>query len=500
MVFDTKTCLSYLANPKFFDTNYKKINTTISEYLVDDDNNPLLVSVRSGAPVSMPGMMDSILNVGIDDETYPKLCSIYGKEMINECVFSFMHQFCSSKLGLEIKFPKNLMKALDKFAEILIKNDISCNRKNDFPLNKEAQVKLCVEAVFDSWNSPRAIAWRNEKKFSHDMGTAATIQKMVFGNKNENSLTTVIFSRDCISGDKNIMGEYLVKAQGEDLVSGRRTPLPIQELKTTMPDIYKQIEYIAKVLEVEKKAIQDLEITVEDGNVYLLQMRNAVVSPEAQLALAKELNLNLLDVVQPKNLIGDVKVDTNQEPEFKGLAASPGLISGIIVKDEKDVQKFKNSGKPLIFFSNQALPEHAPIMIATDAFITEFGGATSHAAILARSMGKPCVVGIGKQSIKTGDILTIDAINGKIWKGELSIILNQKDAINLSEKLLKENNVTYNKKEILTTPVSLNSWTTELSKFNIIEKVDKKNKMFLNIAQKAALALKLEHNKTHKIK
>lgn len=497
MVFDTETCLSYLANKKNFQKEYKTVNRQISKYLVDEQNLPILVSVRSGAPISMPGMMDSILNVGIDDNTYPKLCSIYGKTMINECVTSFMHQFCSSKLGLDIKFPKNIDKALDKFTEILIKNDIPCDRRNLFPLNKEAQIKLSVEAVFDSWNSPRAIAWRNEKNIPHDMGTAATVQKMVFGNKNENSLTCVIFSRDCITGKPEIMGEYLMQAQGEDLVSGKKTPLPIKDLMNTHPEVYKQIEYIAKTLEEEKKAIQDIEITVEDNKVYVLQMRNAVVSPEAQLSLAKELNLSLLETVHPKNLVGEMKIDTQLNPDYKGLAASPGLISGIVVKNLDDVEKYKSKNKPLIFFSNQALPEHAPIMIATDAFVTEFGGSTSHAAILARSMGKPCVVGIGKESIKSGVVMTLDAINGYIWKKELPIVINQDNAIELSEKVLKEKKVVITE-ETRPTSFVLDNWTTSLSNFEIKETKNKKHSMFLNIAQKAALSLKMEHHKKMK--
>lgn len=499
LVFDTHTCMSYLSNSKYFHKSYQRINKQISDYLVDNNNKPLLVSVRSGAPVSMPGMMDSILNVGIDDSTYPQLCKIHTKKVINDCVMSFIHQFCASKLNLDIQFPENLHKALDKFAETLIKNDIDCDRRNLFPLSKESQVKLCVEAVFDSWNSPRAIAWRNEKNIAHDIGTAATVQQMVFGNRNDNSLTSVIFSRDCITGKPEIMGEYLIKAQGEDLVSGKRTPLPISNLQTINPKIYKEIEYIAKVLEEDKKAIQDLEITVENGKVYVLQMRNAVVSPEAQISLAKELDLNLLDIIQPENLIGDIIVDTIEEPIFNGLAASPGLISGIIVKNQFDIEQYKNSEKPLIFFSNQALPDHAPIMIATDAFITEFGGSTSHAAILARSMGKPCVVGIGKQEIESGTTITMDAMNGKIWLGELAISINQDKAIALSHKILKEEKIIL-EEDCLTSQFNIQSWVSGLSKLNILENnKDNKHVMFLNLAQKTALALKMENTKKNRV-
>lgn len=494
MVFDTNTCISYLNNNNFFKKEYNKEQQKIDNFLINENKEPILISIRSGASISMPGMMDTILNVGIDDKTYPILIEKYSKKMIDECAISFMNQFCSSKFNLEVKFPKNIEKALDKFAEILIKKDITCSRRNLFPLSKEQQIKYCVENVFNSWNSDRAIAWRNEKNISHDMGTATILQEMVFGNKNKDSFTAVIFSRNCINGNIEIMGEYLENAQGEDLVSGKRTPKKIEELKNQNPRLFKEIEYIAKTLEIEKKYIQDIELTVEDGKVYVLQMRNAVVSPEAQIKIAKEFNTNLLDAINVKNLISEIKVKTEIEPSFVGLAASPGIISGIVVKNESDILKYKTLNKPLLFFSKQALPEHAPIMIKTDAFITQEGGSTSHAAILARSMEKPCIVNIGKKEINSGELITLDAINGKIWLGEMEIIKEEKQAIELSQEIVEKNKIDLN--NIKEEKFKLKSWITDLSVIKILENSKTTNlKNFLSLAQKTAIALKLEHDK-----
>lgn len=504
LVFDTQTCLSYLQDKKHFTKSFKACVPHFNDYLKDEDGSPILVSVRSGAPISMPGMMDSILNVGIDDKTYPALVEKYGKTVIHECVINFMKQFCSSRLGLEVHFPKTLNLALDKFTHILIKNDIPCERRNLFPLSVDKQIEFSVEAVFDSWNSPRAVAWRQEKHIDHNMGTAATIQKMVFGNRNEKSLTCVIFSRDCITGKPEMMGEYLIKAQGDDLVSGRRTPVNIQDLKHVNPAVFEQIEAISKKLEQKHKAIQDIEITVENNEVFVLQKRNAVVSPDAQIALAKEMNLKLIDHVQLPQVMGTLTVETQEKPQFTGLSANPGIISGVVVKSETDVKKYASLNKPLVFMADQALPEHAPIMIATEAFITQSGGATSHAAILARSMNKPCVVGLGKMNFQAGQTVTIDAYSGSVWKGEQPIVQKQEQAKQLAEAILEEKKVVWNNCSDNKTnknngdsgfhKIALNSWITSLSQNKILDEKSK-FKSFISLSQQAAAVVLKEHNK-----
>lgn len=496
IVFDTQTCLSYLQKPAHFNKEFKSNSAYFSNYLKDEtDGSPILVSVRSGAPISMPGMMDSILNVGIDENTYIPLVEKYGKKMIHECAISFMKQFCSSKLNLDVSFPKKLDKALDLFAITLIKNDIPCDRKNRFPLTAQEQVRLSSHAVFDSWNSPRAIAWRTEKDIDHTMGTAATVQQMVFGNKNNNSLTCVIFSRDCITGKPEMMGEYLSHAQGEDLVSGRKTPMNITQLKETHPAIYNEIETIAVTLEKQHKAIQDIEITVEDGKVYVLQKRNAVVSSQAQLALAKEMGLDLIHHVAITDILSSIKVDTDITPTYKGLSANPGIISGIVVKSEADVKKYQSSKENLIFCADQAVPEHAPIMIATNAFITQSGGATSHAAILARSMNKPCIVGLGKLDLASGQKITLDANLGLVWNEVMPVKEVQEEAEALSNQLLKEKKVEMTSED---NPqffqFKIASWMANLTQAKEITS-EKKFTNFLSLAQKAAVVLVKEQHK-----
>lgn len=487
MVFDTKTCMSYLSNKKHFNNEMKKYKESFLNYLKDEDNTPILVSVRSGAPISMPGMMDTILNVGIDDTTYDDLVKKYGKTMIDECAVTFMKSFCSSKLGLDIKFPKNLNKATDLFASILIKNDIPCDRKNHFPLDIFQQIKCSTEAVFDSWNSERAIAWRKEKGIDSQMGTATTIQKMVFGNKNENSFTSVIFSRDCISGKKGILGEYLVKAQGEELVSGKATPLPIQNLQKENPSVYSQIVHIAEKLEKKHKAVQDIEITVEDNKVYVLQKRNAVISKEAQVLLADEMNLNILDHIHPEVLINSTKVDTKEKPICSGLSANTGILTGVVVKNEKDIEKYP--GKNLIFFAEQSLPEHVNTMIKTQAFITQNGGATCHAAILARSINKPCIVGVGNIKLNVGDVLTIDANQGKIWKGELPIVSEKNKVEKLANAILKKQKLDV--RDIKFQDVKIESWYYKFANNQVKTKTNMKK--FLSIAQQTALLVIKNH-------
>jgi phosphohistidine swiveling domain-containing protein len=487
MVFDTKTCISYLANKKHFRQEMKRYKDAFLNYLQDEDNTPILVSVRSGAPISMPGMMDTILNVGIDDTTYDALVNKYDKKMIDECAITFMKSFCSSKLGLDIKFPKTLSKATDLFATILIKNDIPCNRKNNFPLDIFQQIQYSTEAVFDSWNSERAIAWRKEKGIDSKMGTATTIQKMVFGNKNENSFTSVIFSRDCITGKKGILGEYLIKAQGEELVSGKETPLPIQNLQKTHPDVYQKIVSISEALEKKHQAVQDIEITVEDNKVYVLQKRNAVISKEAQILLAKEMKLNILDNIHPEVLLNSSKVQTKEEPVCSGLSANTGILTGVVVKNEKDIQKYQ--GKNMIFFAEQSLPEHVNTMIKTQAFITKNGGSTCHAAILARSINKPCIVGIGKTEFQSGDILTIDANQGKIWKGELPIISESDKIKKLANVILKTKKIDI--KNIQFQDVKIESWYYKFANDKI--KTKPQMKRFLSIAQQAALVVIKDH-------
>lgn len=489
MVFDTSTCLSYLSDKNYFRNQYSLNLATFMSYLTDKDGSPNLVSVRSGAPISMPGMMDTILNVGIDDSTYPKLIDKYGQQVIDECALSFMHQFCSSKLNIHLSLGKNLQQAVDKFTMLLIKNDIPCNRRSFFPLTASEQLQYCVETVFDSWNSPRAVSWRQEKNIPYNMGTSATIQKMVFGNLNNNSMTCVLFSRNCINGDNKLIGEYLIQAQGDDLVSGKKTPINIDNLKKNNPKLYNELFNIAKKLENHHKSIQDIEITVEDGKIYVLQKRNAVISEMAKIKLAEEFKLTSHEIFGVNHIFGNPTVDTDKKPEYTGLSANPGVIQGIVVKNEKDILKYSFSNKPLIFLADQALPEHAPIMIKTDAFITQSGGATSHAAIIARSMNKPCIVGLGKVSIKSGEELTLDSTNGYVWREHLPINNNQQASKDIASKIIEDNRLKTVNHDFI--DFSVTSWNSSFSTSKQIN--EKKYDSFLSLSQKSAISFLLNH-------
>lgn len=504
LVLDTQTCMSYLKNSDYFNVNFSNRRDLFEKYLQDDKGNSKMVSIRSGAPKSMPGMMDTILNVGIDDSSYDELVKQYGKRTIDECVFKFMTQFCESTLDQKIYFPKNLDKALDKFASILITNNMPCDRRARFPLDKVTQIELSIKAVFNSWKSPRAQAWRAQNNIDYAMGTAAIVQQMVLGNLNDNSLTGVVFSRDCISGSPGMIGEYLPCAQGEDVVSGSKTPYPLKDLKKYNPTIYSQLQSICTKLEETFNCIQDIEFTVEDGKLYILQHREAVCSEQAKAQLIKNLGGNLTKNIDLNILQTNLFVTTQDKPDHKGLSASPGVIQGILVQHEKDIEKFqsiyennKNPHFGWIFYSKLAQPHHAPMLIKTDAFLTQEGGNTSHAAILSRSLKKPCVVAIGDSALKTGDLVTLNAYTGEVWKGLKPIVEDNKFASFMAKTVLKEahiddKNLDVEKiNQIKDEMAKKISWMQILPKAKMVKHIEK-NK-FLNIHQKAAMLIVKQH-------
>lgn len=412
-------------------TLHKQMNG-INGFNTDKDGNPVMVSIRSGAPVSMPGMMDTILNVGIDDSNYQYFSQKLGKATTDECAIRFMKLFTKSYFNKEYKWPTNIDLANKRFKKMLNKFGIKTSN-GDFPLTKEKQIALSLEAVFQSWNSDRAVAYREHHKIDHDMGTAAIMQHMVLGNLNDKSCTGVMFSRDCINGNKGIIGEFLVCGQGEEVVSGEITPQNIKEMNKWNPFIYKELTEIATRLEEKTGQIQDIEFTVENGQLYILQCRTAVSSPNAKIQLLHEkLNKNkitfneFLTHIDHTALLPDNIVNTKDKAEFNGMSASPGVIKGICIKNERDIEKYtkktKDENLKFILISEETKPEHAPIMIKSDAFLTQKGGFTSHAAILARSWNKPCIVGCeSSKSLKVGDVVTMDAKTGQVWLGAKDI-------------------------------------------------------------------------------
>lgn len=463
-VFDTLSCLSYLQKPEKFIQIFNQEFKSLS-HIFGNFENPFLVSVRSGAPVSMPGMMDTILNVGIDDSNYQELCDKYGIEVIKKCSLDFMESFLKSyNIHLSLNFEKSLEYNLETFREQVKLLNIKDSPKSVFPLNKQTQLQICIEKVFSSWNSDRATQWRNENNISHNLGTACIIQQMVLGNLNNNSLTGVIFSSDCITGQDNIIGEYLINEQGESIVGGEKTPLSLEQLKIDFPKIYHELHYISKLLENKHNEIKDIEFTVENGELFILQQRKAVLSPQAKIKLYENkspfVTLKEVQSIQETDF-----VSTNAKPFLCGKPAQAGVLHGIIIHHEDDKIKYQHiyennfqqnsSNFGWILSTEKANPEHLNILLKSDGFITKTGGNTCHAAIIARSLNKPCIVGVGTHNLQPGDIVTIDATNGIIW-----------NSIQPIEKKTLSTKYTYNKS------LYPNSWIEDLS---IMKKVKNNN-------------------------
>ena len=432
-----------------------------------DSTNPLLVSVRSGAAISMPGMMDTVLNLGLNDETIQGLI-----EQTQDIRFAydayrrFVQMYCSIVLGLDKKLFDEVFESTkqemgaqtdldldaDALKNIVVKYKEICKNEtgNDFPDDPVEQLEKAIAAVFRSWETPRSITYRKEYKITSDIadGTAVNVVTMVFGNIGENSGTGVAFTRDPGTGENVFYGEFLQTAQGEDVVAGVRTPRPIAELNEVMPDIYQQLEEVRGILEKHYREIQDIEFTVERGQLYILQTRNGKMNAQAMIKtsldlfneglITKEetvarLDPNQLEQLFHRRIDPKVKVDSIA----KGIAASPGVASGFIVFDadeaEKQAKEFK---KKVIMVREETKPDDVHGFFAAQGILTSRGGKTSHAAVVARGLGKPCVVGVeslkidykkkvfttGEVTAKEGDMITIDGTRGLVMLGEFPTI------------------------------------------------------------------------------
>ena len=426
--------------------------------------NPLLVSVRSGARVSMPGMMDTILNLGLNDETVVALAKLTGNDRFAADAYRrFMAMFGTVVLGIpKDEFDRVVEEAkqkagvasdpqLDacKWKEVIaqFREIVRVHTHKPFPQDVDEQLELAIEAVFDSWNSKRAIDYRRFNKISDDWGTAVSVVAMVFGNLGEDSGTGVAFTRDPNTGEKHLFGEYLRNAQGEDVVAGTRTPMTIEELRTQQPDVYAQFVTIAGQLELHYRDMQDLEFTVERGKLWMLQTRSAKRSAEAAVKIALDLvNEGLLTKdealrrVEAGSLdqLFHARIDPAQKYAIAGtgLNASPGAATGQIVFDADVAAERGRAGDAVILVRVETAPDDVHGMIAARGVLTSRGGATSHAAVVARGMGKPCVAGfdkmvvdkraktvrIGDQVLRENDWLTIDGTTGHVIIGQLTLI------------------------------------------------------------------------------
>ncbi len=467
----TEACLRFYEQGKRFpDSLHGQVESAMHELEArtgkrfGHEADPLLVSVRSGARVSMPGMMDTILNLGLNDSTVEGLARLTGNERFAwDAYRRFIMMFSSVVLGLEKELFEERIE--DRKRELGVRTDpeldaaswkalvgtfrdiVRDHAGREFPQNVNEQLQLAIEAVFDSWNSKRAIDYRRFNKIPDDWGTAVSVVQMVFGNMGEDSGTGVAFTRDPNTGDRELFGEYLANAQGEDVVAGIRTPQKISDLKRAQPEIYAQFEDIARKLEAHYKDMQDLEFTVERGKLFMLQTRNGKRSAEAAVKIA--LDLVREGAIDQRTAVGRVsaesldqlfhaRVDKNQHFEVacKGLNASPGAATGQVVFTADDAVTWKEEGKDTILVRVETTPDDVHGMIAARGVLTAKGGATSHAAVVARGMGKPCVTGcealevdrrnkavtIGDKTLHEGDWLTIDGSTGNVIAGKLELI------------------------------------------------------------------------------
>ena len=394
--------------------------------------NPLLVSVRSGAVISMPGMMDTILNLGLNDNTVVGLAKATENERFAyDSYRRFIQMF--SDVAMEVpkykfesvldryketngfKFDTELttdhLKAIVEEFKAIYKKEV----KEDFPQEPKKQLMLAVEAVFRSWNNPRAIVYRKLNDIPNNLGTAVNVQSMVFGNMGDNSGTGVAFTRDPATGENKLLGEYLINAQGEDVVAGIRTPQKIATLENIMPDIYKQFVETADKLEKHYRDMQDIEFTIERGKLFLLQTRNGKRTAKSAINVAVDLvQEGLITKEEAIMRIEPNQLDQLLHPKFedkslkeaevlaKGLPASPGAASGKIYFSAEDVVEASKDGTETILVRQETSPEDIEGMVSAQGILTARGGMTSHAAVVARGMGKCCVAGCGE--IKVSEV------------------------------------------------------------------------------------------------
>lgn len=421
--------------------------------------NPLLLSVRSGARASMPGMMDTILNLGLNDEAVEGLATKTGNpRFAYDSYRRFIQMFADVAMDVEKRLFENILDEVKekkgyKFDTELTADDLKelvtlfkelykKEKGEEFPTDPFTQLVAAVEAVFRSWENPRAIVYRRLNDIPSSWGTAVNVQSMVFGNMGENSGTGVAFTRNPSTGEKLIYGEYLINAQGEDVVAGIRTPLPISKLQEDLPECYKEFMEIANKLEKHYKDMQDMEFTIEQGKLYFLQTRNGKRTAQAALRIAVELvEEGLLTKEEAVLKVDPKQLDSLLHPTFdieeikktkviaKGLPASPGAGCGKVYFTADDAKNAHGRGEKVVLVRLETSPEDIEGMIAAEGILTVRGGMTSHAAVVARGMGTCCVAGCGEikinESVKSfevdgkvfheGDYISIDGSTGNIY-------------------------------------------------------------------------------------
>ena len=467
----TEACTQYYEDGRKI---YDEIMGQTMEYVAEmeringkkfgDLKNPLLVSVRSGARASMPGMMDTILNLGLNDEVVAAMIAgnpdpkferfVYDSyrrfiQMFSDVVMEVGKKYFEQLID-EMKEKKGVKYDVDLTAADLkelatqFKAEYKKQLGTDFPSDPVEQLKLAIEAVFRSWDNPRANVYRRDNDIPYSWGTAVNVMPMVFGNLNDNSGTGVAFTRDPATGEKKLMGEFLFNAQGEDVVAGVRTPMPIAQMADKFPEAYDEFVKVCGILEDHYRDMQDMEFTVENGKLYMLQCRNGKRTAQAALKIACDLvDEGMIDEKKAVSMIDPRNLDTLLHPQFdakalkaatpvgKGLGASPGAACGKIVFTADDAVEWKSRGEKVVLVRLETSPEDITGMKAAQGILTVRGGMTSHAAVVARGMGTCCVSGCGDiamdeenkkftlagKTYHEGDCISIDGSTGNIYDG-----------------------------------------------------------------------------------
>ncbi|MGY3766179.1 pyruvate, phosphate dikinase [Vagococcus vulneris] len=473
----TEACIYYLTNGKRLTNELRQeIETHILELekqtgkKINDPDNLLLLSVRSGSKFSMPGMMDTILNLGLNDtnveifaqltgnpqfayDCYRRLLQMYGNVVYNIDGQLFEEIIESTKLRYRVKQDFEL--TVDQLKEIIeqFKDVYHRQKGQDFPQDVNDQLYQAVEAVFSSWNNNRARVYRELHDIDHNLGTAVNVQTMVFGNSGVESGTGVLFTRNPSTGENKLFGEYLINAQGEDVVAGVRTPLDIQHLAEDMPEIYERLTKMATDLEKHYKDMQDIEFTIDNRRLYLLQTRNGKRTAQAAVKIAVDLEKEgLISVdeallsINPESInsllhpiFDETAINDDQVLSTSGLPASPGSATGKICFDTIAAKEMVSQGYQVVLLRQETSPEDIEGMVISEAIVTSRGGMTSHAAVVARGMGTCCVAGCSdldvdedKKQVRCGDILlnegdviSVNGSKGHLYVGEIPLIINE---------------------------------------------------------------------------
>ncbi|MCA9889876.1 MAG: pyruvate, phosphate dikinase, partial [Anaerolineae bacterium] len=486
----TEACNTYSKIGKFPDGMWEQVLTALKSVeeatgkKFGDDTNPLLVSVRSGAKFSMPGMMDTVLNLGLNDksaagmvkltkderfvfDSYRRLVQMFGTVVMGIEDEAFEDYLTEAKKVYRVKTDAELnaeaWKTITEEFKTIFKKEVG----EEFPQDPFKQLELAIEAVFKSWDGKRAVDYRNAAGISHDLGTGVNVQTMVFGNMGNNSGTGVAFTREPATGERVLFGDYLINAQGEDVVAGIRTPSPIAKLKEEMPAVYDEFEAIVNRLEEHYREMQDVEFTIEQGKLYMLQTRDGKRTARSAIRIAVEMaEEGVISRQQAVLRVSPGQVSQLLHPQFDegakqeaaatgrlighGVNASPGAAVGVAAFDADLAEKWGKAGKAVIMVRPETKPDDVHGMLAAKGILTSRGGATSHAAVVARQFGVPCVAGAegididvrsrtlkaGDVIIREGELLSIDGGAGEVFKGEIPTVEPDFEREQFLQKLL----------------------------------------------------------------